>query len=184
MQNTIERVTLQRCSFAFLEVEICLSRRLKKYKFCGTIAEYKDTKTIPYKNGSATKCWRLSPFLETFEMSNFAIYLIIKAFNVHNWKLLPNNKLQSFFILGLAEVSACQNWNQTCRRAVRYATKLNWVRLVILVDKIDDDFDHCVLFFGAAFGNHQGEGDEGIVGDALGAILVIKNAIAVEEPQE
>lgn len=27
---------------------------------------------------------------------------------------------------------------------------------IVLVDKIDDDFDHCVLFFGAAFGNHQG----------------------------
>ena len=55
MQNTIERVTLQRCSFAFLAVEIYLSRRLKIYKFCGTIAEYKDTKTIPYKNRSGIK---------------------------------------------------------------------------------------------------------------------------------
>lgn len=56
--------------------------------------------------------------------------------------------------------------------------------LIVLVDKIDDDFDHCVLFFGTAFGNHQGEGDEGIVGDALGAILIIKDAVTVKKPQE
>ena len=41
--------------FRFLEVEVCLSRRLKNYKFFGTIAEYKDTKTIPYMNRSALK---------------------------------------------------------------------------------------------------------------------------------
>lgn len=63
------------------------------------------------------------PILETFEMPNFAIYLIIKAFNVHNWKLLPNNKLQSFFHLrfgrgvSLSELesdkpSGCQVFNQ------------------------------------------------------------------------
>lgn len=54
--------------------------------------------------------------------------------------------------------------------------------LIVLVDKVDDDFDHCVLFFGAAFGDHEGEGDEGVVGDALGTVLIIKDAIAVEEP--
>lgn len=26
--------------------------------------------------------------------------------------------------------------------------------LIVLVDKVDDDFDHGVLFFGAAFGDH------------------------------
>lgn len=56
--------------------------------------------------------------------------------------------------------------------------------LIVLVDKVDDDFDHCVLFFGAAFGNHEGEGYEGVVGDALGAVFIVKDAVAVEEPQE
>lgn len=56
--------------------------------------------------------------------------------------------------------------------------------LVILVDEVDNDFDHCVFFFGSAFGNHQSEGDEGVVGDALGAILIIKDAVAIEEPEE
>ena len=56
--------------------------------------------------------------------------------------------------------------------------------LVVLVDKVDDDFDHCVLFFGAAFGNHESEGDEGVVRDTLGAVLIIKDTVAVEEPQE
>lgn len=56
--------------------------------------------------------------------------------------------------------------------------------LIILIDQVNDDFDHCVLFFGATFGNHQGEGDEGIVGDALGANLIIKDAVTVKKPQE
>lgn len=56
--------------------------------------------------------------------------------------------------------------------------------LVILVDEVDNDFDHGVFFFGAAFCNHEGEGDKGIVGDALCAILIIKDAVAIEEPEE
>lgn len=60
----------------------------------------------------------------------------------------------------------------------------NCIVSVILIDEVDDDFDHCVLFLSAAFGNHQSEGDEGVVSDALSAILVVKNAVAIEEPQE
>lgn len=56
--------------------------------------------------------------------------------------------------------------------------------LIILVDQVNDNFDHGVLFFGTAFGNHQGEGDKGVVGDALGAVLIIKDAVAIEEPQK
>lgn len=60
----------------------------------------------------------------------------------------------------------------------------NCIVSVILIDEVDDDFDHCVLFLSAAFGNHEGEGDKGIIGDALGAVLIIKNTIAVEKPEE
>lgn len=81
-------------------------------------------------------------------------------------------------------MSACQHVNQTSRRAVRCTSRPINLSLIVFVDEVDDDFDHCVLFFGAAFGNHQSEGDEGVVSDALSAILVIKNAVAVEEPQE
>lgn len=42
--------------------------------------------------------------------------------------------------------------------------------LVIFVDEADDDFDHGVFFFSAAFGDHEGEGDKGVDGDALGII--------------
>lgn len=55
---------------------------------------------------------------------------------------------------------------------------------IIFIYKVNDDFDHGVLFLGATFGNHQSEGDEGVVSDALSAILVVKNAVAIEEPQE
>lgn len=54
----------------------------------------------------------------------------------------------------------------------------NWaINLVVFVDEVDDDFDHGVFFFGAAFGDHQGEGNEGIVGDALCAVLIIKDSV-------
>lgn len=56
--------------------------------------------------------------------------------------------------------------------------------LIILVYEVDNDFDHCVFFFGAAFGDHQSEGYEGVVSDALGAVFIVKDAITVEEPQE
>ena len=55
---------------------------------------------------------------------------------------------------------------------------------VILVDEVDDDFNHCVLFLSAAFCYHKGKGDEGVVGYALCAVFGVENAIAVEEPQE
>ena len=46
---------------------------------------------------------------------------------------------------------------------------------VIFVDEIDDDLDHCVLFFGATFGNHEGKGNKGVVSDALCSVLIIKD---------
>jgi hypothetical protein len=41
--------------------------------------------------------------------------------------------------------------------------------LVVFVDEVDDDLDQGVLFFGATFGNHEGEGNKGIVSDAFGS---------------
>lgn len=40
---------------------------------------------------------------------------------------------------------------------------------VVFVDEVDDDLDHGVLFFGATFSNHEGEGNKGIVSDAFGS---------------
>lgn len=53
---------------------------------------------------------------------------------------------------------------------------------VILVNKVDNDFDHCILFFGATFSNHQGEGNKGVVSDPLGAVLIVENAVTIEKP--
>ena len=39
-----------------------------------------------------------------------------------------------------------------------------------MVDEVDDDFDHHVLLLCLAFGNHEGERHEGIVGYALRAV--------------
>lgn len=56
--------------------------------------------------------------------------------------------------------------------------------LIILVYEVNDDFDHGVLFFGAAFGDHQSEGNEGVIGNSLGTVFIIKDTITIEEPQE
>lgn len=56
--------------------------------------------------------------------------------------------------------------------------------LVVFVDEVDDYFYHGVLFFGAAFGYHQGEGNKGVVGDSLGAVFIVKDAVAIEELKE
>lgn len=44
--------------------------------------------------------------------------------------------------------------------------------LVIFVNEVDDDFDHCVLFFGAAFGYHEGEGER-----VLSAIRLVPSSL-------
>lgn len=43
-------------------------------------------------------------------------------------------------------------------------------------NQVDDDFDHGVFFLGVPFGDHKGEGYEGVIGDALGP-LHYKNAV-------
>lgn len=53
-----------------------------------------------------------------------------------------------------------------------------------LVYKVDYDLDHRVFLLGAAFCNHEGERHEGVIGNALGAILVVENAVTIKEPQE
>lgn len=58
------------------------------------------------------------------------------------------------------------------------------MRLVVLVDKIDNDFNHHVFFFSPAFGNHESEGDERVICDALVSVRGIENAIAVHKPKE
>lgn len=45
--------------------------------------------------------------------------------------------------------------------------------LIVFVDEVDDDLDHGVLFFGATFGNHEGEGNKGVVGNALRTVYWI-----------
>lgn len=60
-----------------------------------------------------------------------------------------------------------------------YQKFLRVIFLVVLIDKIDDDFYHGILLFGAAFGYHQGEGNESIVSYALGAILIVEDAVAI-----
>jgi hypothetical protein len=53
---------------------------------------------------------------------------------------------------------------------------------VVLVDQIHHHLHHYVLFLGLAFGNHQGEGHQRVVGDTLGTVFVVEDAIVVEKP--
>ena len=51
-------------------------------------------------------------------------------------------------------------------------------------DEVKEDVDKDFLVGGSAFGDHQGHGDEGIVGDALAAIVAVEDVVLFEEPQE
>ena len=53
-----------------------------------------------------------------------------------------------------------------------------------LINQVHHDLDHYVFFFRLALGNHQGQGDEGVVGEAFGAVFAIEDAVVVEEPEE
>lgn len=44
---------------------------------------------------------------------------------------------------------------------------------VVLVNEVDDDFYHGVLFLGAAFCYHQSEGHKSVVGYALSAVFSV-----------
>lgn len=55
---------------------------------------------------------------------------------------------------------------------------------VVLVDKVYNHFQHGVLLLSTAFRYHQGERHQGIVCDALGAVFIVKDAIAIEKPQK
>ena len=52
------------------------------------------------------------------------------------------------------------------------------------VYKIHDHLDKDVHLVHPAFGNHQGQCDEGTVGDSFGAIRTVEDAVVLKEPQE
>ena len=54
--------------------------------------------------------------------------------------------------------------------------------LIPLVNQIHHHLHHYILFLGAALGNHQRKGHEGIVGNSFRPIGTIKNAVVVQEP--
>ena len=56
--------------------------------------------------------------------------------------------------------------------------------LIPLVNQIHHHLHHHVLFLGATLGNHQREGHEGVVRQALGAIGTVEDAVVVQEPKE
>ena len=56
--------------------------------------------------------------------------------------------------------------------------------IVVFVYQIDNNLHHHVFFFRPALGNHQREGNEGTVSDALAAVRMIENVIIVKEPEE
>ena len=55
---------------------------------------------------------------------------------------------------------------------------------IAFVDQVHYNLYHDILFLCSAFGYHEREGDEGAVGDALGAVLTIKNAVVVHKPKK
>jgi len=50
---------------------------------------------------------------------------------------------------------------------------------IVFVDQVHYNLYHDILFLCSAFGYHEREGDECAVGDALGAVLTVENAVVV-----
>lgn len=64
-------------------------------------------------------------------------------------------------------------------RKCEYAQGAQREWLVILVDEVDDHLHHDVLLLGAALGNHQREGDEGVICNTLATIRSIQDAMVL-----
>ena len=65
---------------------------------------------------------------------------------------------------------------------LRYQT---WVKLlIILINQVNHNFLHNILFFRTAFGYHQCQGNEGIVCYTLSAICGIQDAVLLHEPEK
>ena len=56
--------------------------------------------------------------------------------------------------------------------------------LIALVDQVHHHFHHHIFFLRLALRNHQREGNEGIVGNALAPVFTVKNAVVVHKPQK
>lgn len=56
--------------------------------------------------------------------------------------------------------------------------------LILLINQIHYQLHHNILVFGLALGDEQGEGDQGIVGEATGAVGLVEAAVLVERPHE
>ncbi len=54
---------------------------------------------------------------------------------------------------------------------------------VILVNEVHNHLHHDVLFLSAALGNHEREGNKGVIGNTLAAIQSIQNAILLHKPE-
>jgi hypothetical protein len=58
------------------------------------------------------------------------------------------------------------------------------IHLIVPVYQIYNDFYDYVLFFGAAFGDHQRKGDKGIVLYQPTVAGTVENVVLLQKPQE
>ena len=55
---------------------------------------------------------------------------------------------------------------------------------ISLVYQVHHHLYHHILLLCFAFGNHQGQSNEGVISQALGTIFTIEDMIVIEEPKE
>ena len=54
--------------------------------------------------------------------------------------------------------------------------------LILLINQIHHHLHHHIFLLGPTLGNHQREGNEGVVGYALVTILCVEHMVVVEKP--
>ncbi len=55
---------------------------------------------------------------------------------------------------------------------------------ILFIYQIHNDLDHHFHLFRAGFGDHQRQGDEGVIADQGRVVGLIEDAVALQKPQE
>ena len=55
---------------------------------------------------------------------------------------------------------------------------------ILLINQVHHHLHHYILLLGLALGDHQGQCDQGVIGNTLAAVLAVEDAVVVEEPKE
>lgn len=93
------------------------------------------------------------------------------------------NRSHNFADIGKIQCLQAENMCQNMPIPIRIS-KQPQLLLIILINQVHHHLRHHVLFFRAALGNHQRQGDQCIVIQKARTVSTVKNPIVFQEPKE